>query len=526
MKSGKYSYVAAAFLSGALSSTGSAFFLDGNGFYGARGELRTNPGASSGRGTYRAIDQTFRLEIEGRASEKTSFFSELRIFSDPRAAYLGDTAEPTSCRAGSDEKCKDANQDTSEPGYKRYTPQISKLYAQHAFDYCLLDVGRRDRQWGMGLFLDAGRTPFDISMSTFDGVSCHINTQKAQSLGFTVGYDQLSTTGMSVVLPGSTDTSEKKGASSRGGKTNQIYFSIEYDDRQSQPPLSNFAKQVGVYVAKVGSADVDSGGTSTDLTFVDLYSGFYMGRFSLRSEILFRLGKTGDPNASRLGGAIQDQNEVAINNMQSIGGTATLDWVLSQSGRQIGPESYRQGDLVRHILFTGFTFAPGSSQGYYTGANDNIGDQNRSTTTKAMGFNRNFHPALILFNGRPDIDDLAVDGIFDPTRVMNATVYTLGYRYENLQYGNVETRVVYASLNERMPESVQTHYSTQGKKKVGYYGNSLGYEWDTTYSLRIDKGLDVGLSAGYLFAGDAWRVDDDHRAVGQTLLQSYIVFNF
>src|SRR3989338_3262532 len=121
-----YRYAAASLLLSSFSGSAWAFFLDGNGFYGARGEIRTNPGASSDRGTYRAIDQTFRLEIEGRASEKSSFFSELRVFEDPRAAYLGDTAQPTSCRAGSDEKCKGANQDSAEPGYKKYTPQISK----------------------------------------------------------------------------------------------------------------------------------------------------------------------------------------------------------------------------------------------------------------------------------------------------------------------------------------------------------------------------------------------------------------
>jgi hypothetical protein len=523
----KYGCLTAALLSGWISSTGSAFFLDGNGFYGARGELRTNPGASADRGTYRAIDQTFRLELEGRASEKSSFFSELRVFEDPRAAYMGDTAQPTSCRAGSDEKCKGANQDTSEPGYKKYTPQIAKLYAQHAFEYCLLDIGRRDRQWGMGLFLDAGRTPFDTSASTFDGVSCHVNMQKAQTLGFTVGFDQLSETGSSVVLPGSKDeVSQIQGPTSRGGVLNQLYFTIEYDDRQSQLTSSTFAKQVGVYVAKLGSANLDAGGTSTDLTFVDLYSGFYMGKFSLRSEVLFRLGKTGDPNVSRLGGALQDQNDVAVNNMQSIGGTATLDWVLFQSGQQIGPENYHQGDLVRHLLFTGITYAPGAAQGYYSGSDATVGDQQRTAATKAMSFNRNFHPALILFNGRRDIDDLTVDGVFDPTRVMNANVYTLGYRYENLQYGNFETRLVYAALNESMPEDVHTFYSNKTRKKVGYYGSALGYELDTKYSIRIDKGVDWGVSAGYLMAGDAWRIDEDHRPVGQTLLQTHIVLNF
>ena len=523
----KYGYLAGALLSGWLTSPSFAFFLDGNGFYGVRPELRTNPGASSDRGTYRAIDQTFRLGIEGRASEKSSFFSELRVFSDPRAAYLGDSAQPTSCRAGSDEKCKGANQDTSEPGYRKYTPQISKLYAQHAFDYCLLDVGRRERQWGLGIFLDAGDQPFNTTTSVFDGFSCHVNVQKAQSLGFAVGFDKLSETAWSVVLPGSKDeVPQFKGPTSRGGSLNQLYFTLEYDDRQSQVTASSFAKQVGVYVAKLNSSSLDAGGTSTDMTFIDLYSGFYMGKFSLRSEILFRLGKTGDPNVSRLGGAIQDQNEVAVNSMQSIGGTAVLDWVLSQSGRQIGPESFHQGDLVRHVLFTGITYAPGASQGYYTGTDPKVGDAQRTSSTKAMSFNRNFQPALIMFNGRPGIDDLTVDGVFDPTRIMNASVYTLGYRYENLQYGNWESSLVYATLNEHMPTDVSTYYNTQTTKKVGYYGSSLGYELDTKYWIRLDKGVDWGVSAGYLFAGDAWRIDDDHKALGEALLQTYMVLNF
>lgn len=547
-----------------LSSTQAfGFFVDGEGNYGLRGETQWAPGFSKESGTYQAIEQTFRLKGEARFNDQSSMFLEFRLFDNPRESYLGDTAEPRECdesRTGErpttsdpNHPCEGKHQNTGEPGYRPYSPKVTKAYIRYAFDYCIIEAGRRGRDWGLGIFMDSGDRPFSTDASLYDGVSCDINIQKTNTLGFSVGYDKLAETGSPVDptgQPGS--TSRRYGANDTADDIDQYYFSISYDDRKANAG-STFTKQIGVYFAQVSShayktsdtTDKETGGSETDLKFLDLYTGFFIGDLALKNEILFRMGKSKDPNWVDLGGRIYSDGEAATNRLDSIGFAGGIDWTVSHAGAALGPVEYNQGTASRHVIFMNYAYAPGDSDGYYndgykynSDADKATQDEDVNTTARnnkvtAMAFHRNFKPALLLFNGRPEADNLIVDGAFNPGRMVNATLGAMGYRYESTESGSFELKFITAQMNETPPGAVKNHYSSikdtaadDGSRPAGFYGRSLGYELDLSYVYKVGREADLGVASAAALPGDAWRTSEDSKPKPNFLLQTSATFHF
>lgn len=509
-----------------ISSSLLAFYVDGSGHYGARGVTITDPGAAPDRGTHQAIEQSFQLTGEFRSGESASLFTGFRLFNNPRDAYLGDTAQPNSCNG--DPKCIEKNQSTSDPGYQRYTPRVTELYIRYAFEYCIAEVGRRPRDWGLGIFLDSGKRPFSVSNSYFDGVSCNINLQKFQDLGFSFGYDKLAETGN--FFDKNTAEKPKTGPSNRNDDIDQIFFSVELDDRKSSP--NKFLnKQIGIYAANMKSGPIDRGGNNTELSFADLYLGFYFPRFTIRNEFLFKIGSSADPNAYSLGGAHESKSgDMATNRMNTIALAGSMEWLMV-GPRETPEQTYLGSTGTRHITFFEYAIAPGDRQGYFNNTDANAVNSlsKRDENARAIALNANFTPALILFNGRTELDELKVDGIFDPKRVMNAQVYSLGYRLESKDYGNFETKLVTASLSQTPPDEVKEFYATVDKntrRPIGFYGKSLGYELDLKYWKTLAGGVEAGLATGLLLPGKAWQVREGDKPRNSFLFQAHLVYKF
>jgi hypothetical protein len=554
----------AAFLS--FSPTSSALYLDGDGHYAMRGETRTAPAMSGRSRTFQAIDQSFRLNGELRFNDDSSFFLEFKLFDDPRQSYLGDVVQPEECsarRGSSNENCEGRHQDVSHPGYKPYSPQVTKAYAKYAFEYCLLEAGRRGRDWGLGIFLDSGKKPFDTSMSVYDGITCDVNIQKSQELGFSFGYDKLSETGAYPYSPfdnpnlprGENDNCAENSASGnckdpdygttvkgtglgpqyRQDDHDQFFFTINYDDHHGDSG-SRLTKQIGIYFADVVSAS-DGAGSGTDLKLFDLYLAFFLRDLRARVEIFGRQGRSGDPSFARLGGA-QSFNETVKNNVQTFALAGDFEWTLATSGSAVGPAEFKEGNANRHLLFLDYAVAPGAGQGYYsqtdTEGNEledssNINVARRAERkTQAVAFNRNYKPALILFNERVQSNYLRVDGAFDPGAVMNTTLFGAGYRYEDLDRGNFEVKLITGQLSESMPTAVKEYYRANlGKPRpVGFFGKELGYELDLKYWKSLTKQLDLGLAGGYVLPGTAWQIYEGESPKNNLLVQSYITLNF
>ena len=507
----------------------SAFFVDGSGHYGVRGFTILDPAANPARGMPQAIEQTFRLEGEFRTGDSASFFAEFRLFKDARNAYLGDTAQSSTCQGDPDcnlrkKDPKSETQSVSDPGYQWLLPKVTELYLRYAFEYCILEAGRRPRDWGLGIFMDSGKRPFSISSTYFDGVSCDVNIQKFQDLGFTVGYDKLAESGS--IIRAESGLNPTMGPDNRSDDVDQIFLSISYDDRKTRPN-SSFNKNIGIYAANIKSGPVSGGGLNTDLSIADFYVGLYTPHLSFRNEFLFRIGSSADPNAYALGGATENSSgDVATNRLNSIGFAGSLEWLMAGPVGTLQPYQTLSG--TRHYTFFEWAYAPGARQGYYNDSNSDspISLTKRDTNAKAIAFNANYTPGLILFNGRSQIDDLKVDGVFDPKRVMNAQVYSLGYRLENKDYGTFEPKLITAMLNEGPSNDVKAYYAGQSKKKVGYYGRSLGYELDLKYSRMFSGGFELGAATGALLPGHAWQTSDEQKPLTSYIFQAWAVYKF
>lgn len=534
-------------LGGMCVSPAYALYLDGEGHYATKAEVRTAPAVSKDSGQHQALEQSFRLNGEIRVNDASSFFLQFGIFDKPGEAYMGDKVQPrggvpqtvyqeqaANCEGGD---CPAPYQSSREPGYETLSPKITQAYARYAFDYCIMEVGRRSRQWGLGLFLDAGNEPFATDASIYDGISCDVNLQKSQTLRFSLGYDKLAETGSYARQTAETARTSFGPANSKDD-INQIFMIIEYDDRKANAG-STLTKQVGFYAAKVSSASAKEGGAGTDITFLDLYTSFYLQNFTLKNEILSTLGKTADPHFIALGGKDYESGSLAVNKVSSIALAGNLEWTLARSGWHVGPKVYKQGDASRHVAFLNYAFAPGDAEGYYNdyrnlepGQEDDqyraLSIKKREKTAKAASLHKNFKPALLLFNGKSDLDDLKVDGVFDPTRVMNAQVYSLGYRYESLSLGNIEFKGTFAFMNQDLPEEVRTYYENNQDiiRPIGFYGDKLGTELDLMYWKHIGRDVDFGCAVAALAPGDAWKQKEDETLKSNLSGQAFITFRF
>jgi len=530
-----------------------ALFLDGSGHYSLTGETQTNPGFRTDTGTVQAIRQNFRLMGEARLNERSSFFMEFRLFDNPEAAYLGDTPEPATCpirrtRTGRDANgadvytesrdCSGRYQDTGEPGYSPYVPRVTKAYVKYAFEYCLLEAGRRPRDWGLGVLLDSGRDPFATASSTFDGVDCNVNIAGAQALGFRIGYDKLAETGTWSDNPYDRRTPERAretefdsrskgfGANNSSDDIDQFFLTIEYDDRKLNAGAP-FTKNIGIYFANVMNKE-----SSTDLKFLDLYTGFFLSNLTFQNEILFRLGKSGDPNWTRMGGALFDGEEPAVNKLQSVGFAGVLEYTFSRAGAAVGPQEYNEGNAKRHLALFQYAYAPGSAQGYRDmEATEASGSEVRAREATAMAFNRNFRPALILFNARPGMEDQAIDGVYNPNRFMNASLFALGYRYESTENGNFEAKLITAQLNEAASGDVKASYEnlpegSSTNRPIGYHGKAVGYELDLTWSRKVGRELEFGFAGAAALPGDAMKTKERGDPALSFLLQGFTAFKF
>ena len=510
-----------------FSNSSYAFFLDGSGHVGLLGETRVSPDFQPDNGMYQATRLSFDLLGEVRANDRASFNLRLGLTDNPSGFYLGDTARPKTCEPRrsstpgepADTSCDDRSQSVVDSGYRSYSPVIREAYGKYAFNYCILTAGRRSRDVGLGAFLDSGDKPFDNDASIFDGVTCDVNMQKQQDLGFSFGIDKLQETGTWINNPYDSPVSSPSaeadynarsrafGPNDNSDDMDQLFIGINYDDLKTKTPGS-FSKQVSIYFANILSQDA-----KTDVKFFDLYTGFYFGKFALRNELLFRLGKSADPALVAMGGQRTSDGSPAVNNLNAMALAGSLEYTFMKSGAALGPEEFNEGSLRRHIVFSDYAYAPGDVDGYYTDSGkktnelETYGESRRDKRARALALHRNYHPAMLFFNSRGNSSKYYTGGVFDPTRVMNAAIYSLGYRYENMESGNFEVKAISGRLIDVAPSDIVTYYnsSTLDERPMGFYGADLGYELDLTYSYHYQKEVDLGLGAAAAMPGKAWQ---------------------
>ena len=514
-------------------------FFDGSGHYGLLGEFRNRPVFGGDR--YQAVRQSFSFLGEVRHHDRLSMFLELRLFPEPLDALLGDRPQPRICprRYDSEGKplpqsdCQGEHQDITAPAYEQLLPRITQAYVRYSFEYCLLEVGRRGRDWGLGMFLDSGQQPFARQQSVFDGVTCHVNIQKNQVLGFSLGYDLLAETGTYVSLPSHYPYEQEQpeeqtfGVTSNDDDIHQLFFTIEYDNREAADN-SGFSRVTGGYFASIFAENSD-----ISVKFFDLYAALFYKQFSFRNELLFRLGDSADPSWHLLGGKRGDVGEAVSNKVNAIAVAGDLAWEFYRVGTAVDKTQNNQRPQQTHTVKLEYVIAPGDADGYYRDLSSEEEDEDnilamskRNTKAAALALHKNFNPAMIFFN---EVDtshaDQRIAGIFDPYQLVNVYLLALSYRYENFIWGNVELKLISGQLQHGVNDEVKGYYEDKDTKPIGYYGKDLGFEVDLKYTYSIGQELELGVAAAMAFLGDAWQTSKD-KPEQNFLVQSSVAFNF
>ena len=493
-----------------LSSEAKAIFVDGSGHYGLLGEVRTNQMFIESDNRYQAIRQSFSLLAEARYNDRLSLFLELQLFDDPLTnSLLGDQSkqlpcpdEPTDNTDDSDQQPCQSGQDLTYPSYENFKPRIAQLYVRYAFDYCLLEVGRRGRDWGLGIFLDSGEAPFSSQQSIFDGLTCHVNVQKNQTLGFSIGYDSLTETGTNYPPTKNTE-SVVFGATNNDDDVHQLFFTIEYDDREVADN-SGFSRVTGGYFATIFAERHD-----VSVKFFDLYIAlFYKEFLATRHELLFRIGKSADPSWHKLGGKTAIDDEQVVNELNAIAVSGDVAWTFYTKGTEIDVINNLPKAKHKHTLLAGYAITPGDSDGYL------LAEEERDTDVTALALHGNFKPALIFYNALAT--DQTVAGIYHPQQLVNVNLFWLAYHYDNYLWGTVELKLLSGMLREA---------DNNDRQLIGHHGKALGYEVDLHYRYQLHSEVELGLAAAVAFPGKAWQTGDQqpHRSV---LLQSSVAFKF
>ena len=471
--------------------------FSGTGHFGVRGEARTAPSFQDNGQTFLAIDRSFSLMGEARINDNASVFLDTRLWTSPKNSYAGENAATDSF--------------SGDNSYDPFTASFTQAYASVGTEYCLLEAGRRARDWGLGVYLDSGMDAFDTAQSVFDGVGCDVNIQKSQNLGFSLGYDK--------IAEGSPLTS--------GDDIEQYYISVEFDDRSTS--TSSFSKHIALYLANYGSSGDDSVG-AVDYKVFDLYAAFYLGNLNIKGEAVFRTGKSEEAGWSQYGGTGTSNHSV-----DSIAFALRSEWTFMSSGNIVGIKPYESGSAKRHLAFFEYFRAPGDESGYYKGTNDTIGSSERTSAAEAFAFHENFKPAMLLFNGRQGSEDMNIDGIYDSNRLMNANVFSFGYKFESVENGTLEAKLINASLLIGMPSDVKDYfdnnnapadyYNLAGQYPVGYFGDDIGTEINVSYKVNFAKSFDVEIAGAYAMPGDALKVTDNEPKTN-TALQTSMSMSF
>ena len=463
-----------------------SFFITGEGHYGIRPEFRTKPDLQGGP-SYFTVNQSVRILAELRAHERASFFTELRLFQTDREAALGKSMK---------------NDNVFAPVYNALSPRITKAYLRYTMDYVVIEAGRRPRSWAQGLLYDSGEKPFDTYASIFDGVTAYIKPSKSQSLAFQAGYDIIH----NEPTPTAPATPPAAPTTGQHNIFHQIFGAVSFDTEKLKGagPISS---NTGLYLGHMFDSNRAAGEAASSISFFDAYFNFTFKPINLtwKNELLGVWGKAGTNQAYSLGAQKDTSNELG-----SFSVASHLEWTFFEAGSYSGPKAFHKGDYKKSLVYFDFVFLPGMAQGA-----DNPSSP-RIAKTNANRAHENFKKTLILFNTKPSLDTATVNGVFDPYRMMNVHLYSLGARYEDLKIGNFEGRFTHARLS-------QTHSVAD---KVGYAGNgtSLGFEADFSYSMNFGKDLTVGADLGMLVPGDALKSKNIGTPAISFLAQAAVVF--
>jgi hypothetical protein len=433
---------------------------------------------------YQGLRVPFSLTLEGKASSNVSLFLNIspsyNLFPQ-EARLLGNDSDD-------DLSKRQTGAETEQPLSSRYRSgdvlRSAYAYLNYTSDIGLITIGRAPRHWGLGLWKNAKWRPDAGVISTSDMVG--VTLDFSASLSGSVAFEKMN-----------------EGSPFEAGDDAEA-FTVEaiLADDPSDPSSSGLAKRIGLSFSSYRHARTD-----TELSVLDMFGQFYMSSLLFEGEFLYPTGSTRSLAYGLAGGEVArcedarnpDKDDVSCES-KTLEGFAALvraRWLVaggetteSQSWSSIAGVDASRRSLATslspesHEIGTEFGFARGDADAF----DPSKGDK----TIAGIGFHPNIRPSLIMFGpGQP-----VVAGF--PGAIVQNVFYTkASYTYETPGFGLISPSLLWARLHKTAPEGV---VDSPGDKA------NLGLELNVDYSYRTSSRIDFGVTAGALFAGDAYSI--------------------
>ena len=512
-----------------------AAFINASGYVGMLGVSHYYPNAGISNNRVQGVEKFARVNVEIRPGDIMYLHLGLGFWPSTESHFFG--GEVT-----------DSYQPAFNQHYDDFSPKVSEFYVNYATRYCLFSAGRKSRHVGMGIFLNSGEGFFQAPGSTFDGVSCKINTSGGwRAFSVTLGLDK--------IKEGDLLTS--------GDDSQQFYAHAQYNDldASSSELNSGLKKKVELYFAWVSSVNDHKAGVNKQ-RLVDFSTGLYWGPVSWEFEGLLRMGKASGDSWVKQGARPKKSAEAEINSLafasefsvsfppqfalaqthtntkdsldqleefsqslpdQQNDPELTDETTDSQPSNNLSPILSQSTPSHRHEVIVGYIYSPGDSDGYFKGSDPSLTSSQRDAKLTALPLNRNYKPGLILFNTYNN--HLDIDGVYNGDYIVNAHVLTLEYRFIHLKHGLLSSKIIAARMVEQIAGTVLNYFqyndirSTSSAYPEGYYkfidnqyypignkGENLGVELNLSYTYDINELVQIHIASGVLFPGAAFDV--------------------
>lgn len=457
-----------------------------HGHAGLVGDYQTDLGAS--KLSYQAIRFPLSLTLEAKPSSRVSLFVQL----SPSFNLFPDQAQALGNNAGVDFSSRQTGNETYQPLSAESRPaeilRSSFAYLAFSSDLGLLTIGRVPRHWGLGIWRNAEWRPDSGRISTSDLVSLTLDF--SASLSGSLYYEKVNEG-----LP----TSVKDDAEA---------FTVEalLADDPRDPSASGFAKRIGIAFSSYGH-----GRTDTELSILDMFGQFYFSQFLLESELLYPTGKTRSLKYGQFGGETEkcadirnpsgDDLACESRQVESFAAILRSRYVFSGGGTSSEKSwsSVASVDAARESVATSLTpesHEMGAELGFARGDRDAFRGQAKDGSITGVPFHPNIRPNLLMFSPVLPLDP----GM--PGALVQNVLYIKGhYAYETPGFGMIMPSLTWASLHQTAPSEALNTPGTSA---------DLGVEFDLTYRYRTLSRVDFDLTAGALFAGDAYRVKTEN----------------
>lgn len=435
---------------------------------------------------YQAVRVPFSLTLEGKASSKVSLFLNLSPTYDVLPAssrLLGNDDQSDTSKAAS-------GNETLQPLSSSYRTgdilRSSYAYLNYASDIGLLSFGRVPRHWGLGLWRNARWRPDGGIISTSDMVG--LTMDFSASLSGAVSFEKMNE-GSPVQASDDADA-----------------FTVEaiLADDPSDPSSSGLAKRIGLTFSSYRHARTD-----TSLSILDMFGQFYWASFLLEGEFLYPTGETRSLRYALSGGDLTkcddarnpDGDDVGCESktVEGFAGLLRMRWLVSggETAESQSWSSIAGVDAARRNLSTALspeTHEVGTELGFARGDSDSFVASGKDKTITGSAFHPNIRPSLIMFGPAQPL----LAG-FPGAVVQNVFYAKASYQYETPGFGLIAPSLTWARLHKTAASEVR---DSPGREA------DLGIEFNLDYAYRTTSRLDFGVTAGALFAGEAYTTEN------------------